>query len=186
MSSESPFQLSISPLKISGTANFLYIVCTVAVYLSAEIPSEDVILTAARTLIDSVTTWKAGKSYQKNTVKTYSRPKFPGDGAPWHCRISEHTAEDANFDEFWSKLGVNKAMNEKEYVCDTSMYRFRVLIAIIASRYMPEIKQATLVKQISEAQSIWSLYYTFPPPVSPRVFTILHLTHLDTSAPRTG
>jgi len=30
------------------------------------------------------------------------------------------------------------------------------------------------------------MYYTFLPPVSPRVFTVLQVTHLSESAPRTG
>jgi len=30
------------------------------------------------------------------------------------------------------------------------------------------------------------MYYKFPPPLSPRVFTVLQVTHLTESAPRTG
>lgn len=47
-----------------------------------------------------------------------------------------------------------------------------------AHRYVPEIKKVTLIKDISPTQSIWSLYYTFPSPVSPRVFTVLQTKHL--------
>jgi len=43
----------------------------------------------------------------------------------------------------------------------------------------------TLIKSISPTQSIWSLYYTFPPPVSPRIFTVVQLTCLD-QITRTG
>jgi hypothetical protein len=39
---------------------------------------------------------------------------------------------------------------------------------------------------ISPAQSISTLYYTFPPPVSPRVFTVLQVVHLSETSPRTG
>lgn len=80
-----------------------------------EIPSEEAIVQAAHDIIDSITSWKAGKTFHK-VVRTYSKPKGPGDGAPWHARISEHSAEDATFDEFWSKLGDDHASNEKEYV----------------------------------------------------------------------
>lgn len=80
-----------------------------------EIPSEEAIVQAAHDIIDSITSWKAGKSFHK-VVRTYSKPKGPGDGAPWHARLSEHGAEDATFDEFWSKLGDDHASNEKEYV----------------------------------------------------------------------
>jgi len=144
----SDYQLSIKPLKVS------------------EIPPEETIVSLGNAILDSTPSWKPGKSYQKNTVKTSSRPKGLGDGAPWHCRTSEHTAEDATFDEFWSKLGVNKAENEMQYI--------------------PDIKKVALVKQISPTQSIWTLYYTFPPPVSPRVFTVLQTTHLSETSPRTG
>ena len=58
--------------------------------------------------------WKQGKTYQHNKVKTFSRSKGPKDGAGWYCRVSEHTKEDATFDEFWSKLGENKAENEMQ------------------------------------------------------------------------
>jgi len=144
----SSYQLTITPLKLDN------------------IPSEESILTAGREILESTKSWKQGKSYHRNTVKTFTHPKGPEDGAPWHCRVSEHTAEDATFDEFWSKLGNDKAVNEKEFI--------------------PSIKKVTLVKTISPAQSIWTLYYTFPPPVSPRVFTVLQTIHLDQTSPRTG
>ncbi|KAG2077974.1 hypothetical protein BDR04DRAFT_1226796 [Suillus decipiens] len=142
------FQLSIDPVR------------------PAEFPDEETILALGRQVIESTETWKVGKTFSKGTVQTLSRAKGPGDGAPWHCRVSKHTKEDATFDEFWSKLGVNKAENEKEFV--------------------PAIKKVTLVKRISETQSIWTMYYTFPPPVSPRVFTVLQTIHFQDSSPRTG
>ncbi|KZT09643.1 uncharacterized protein LAESUDRAFT_722611 [Laetiporus sulphureus 93-53] len=144
----SDFQLTITPIKLS------------------DLPSEETIVSSGRALLDSTSSWKPGKAYQKGVVKTCSRPKGPQDGAPWHCRVSEHAAEDATFDEFWSKLGVDKAQNEMQYI--------------------PDIKKVTLVKQISPTQAVWSLYYTFPPPVSPRVFTVLQTTYRDDNSPRTG
>jgi len=135
------FQLSITPLNIS------------------EIPSEDAILSAGRSVLDSVDTWKPGKSFANHTVKTFSRPKGPGDGAAWYSRLSEHDGSDVSFEEFWDKLGANKAENEKNFIHD--------------------IKKVALVKQISPNQSVWTLYYTFSPPISPRVFTVLQTTHLD-------
>ncbi|OJA18604.1 hypothetical protein AZE42_12109 [Rhizopogon vesiculosus] len=53
-------------------------------------------------------------------------------------------------------------------------------------RFISAIKKVTLVKRISDTQSIWTMYHTFPPPVSPRVFTVLQTIHLDESSPRTG
>ncbi len=49
------------------------------------------------------------------------------------------------------------------------------------------MKKATLIKKISTTQEIWSSYYEFPSfGVSPRVFTVLQVTHYEPSSPRTG
>jgi hypothetical protein len=131
-----------------------------------ELPSDEQVIAAAREVLEASKGWK-GKANQKKTVRTYSAPKGAGDGAPWHCRVSEHTAAEATFDEFWSKIGVNHAENEKEY--------------------MDVVKKATLIKKISATQEIWSSYYEFPTfGVSPRVFTVLQVTHYEPSSPRTG
>ncbi|OAX36408.1 hypothetical protein K503DRAFT_695218, partial [Rhizopogon vinicolor AM-OR11-026] len=117
-------------------------------------------------VLGSTKSWKVGKTYATGTVQTLSRAKRSGDGAAWHSTMSQHTKEDATFnDEFWSKLGMNKAENAKECV---------------------HFCQVTLVKRISDTQSIWTIYYTFPTPVLPRVFTGLQTIHLDESSPRTG
>uniref|UniRef100_A0A0W0FLB0 DUF3074 domain-containing protein n=1 Tax=Moniliophthora roreri TaxID=221103 RepID=A0A0W0FLB0_MONRR len=146
MSSET-FKLTITPLKPS------------------DIPSEEVIFAAADELIETTTSWKAGKTYHK-VVKTSSRPKQAGDGAPWHCRVSEHGPKDGTFDQFWDKLGRNKAENEQQYI--------------------PDIQKATQVKHISTTQEMWTLYYKFPFPLSPRVFTVLQVTRLKETSPRSG
>ncbi|KAI0707618.1 hypothetical protein C8Q76DRAFT_628199 [Earliella scabrosa] len=140
--------LSITPLKIS------------------EIPAEDAIIKAGREILDNTASWKQGKTYQKNTVKTFHRSKGPKDGAGWYARVSEHTKEDATFEEFWSKLGVDKAENEMQFI--------------------PDIKKVKLIKRISPTQSVWTLYYHFPPPVSPRVFTVVQTTWLSETSPKTG
>jgi hypothetical protein len=71
---------------------------------------------AGRELLEATKDWKKGKAYHKNTVQAYSRPKGTGDGASWHCRVSEHSPEEATFDEFWSKIGIKHSEYEKEYV----------------------------------------------------------------------
>jgi len=131
----------------------------------ADIPSEPYLIQLGKTLLETTASWKQGKSFHNNTVKTYSRPKGRQDGAPWHCRVSEHTAEDATFDEFWNKLAIDKPENE---MC-----------------YVPEIKKVTLLKQFSPTQRLWSMYYEFKPTVS-RVYTILQTTCLEETSPRTG
>ncbi|KAF9469343.1 hypothetical protein BDZ94DRAFT_1348605 [Collybia nuda] len=130
----------------------------------AAIPAEETILGVARSLIESTSTWTQGKTYKN--VKTYHRSKTLEDGAPWHCRVSEHTSAEVTFDQLWGKLGKDKAINEKEFI--------------------PEVHKVTKVKEISPTSSIWTIYYTFTPPVSPRVFTVLQVTHLEETSPRTG
>jgi hypothetical protein len=80
-----------------------------------DIPPESAIITEGRALIASTTSWKKGKTFCKNVV-TYSGPKRPGDDAPWYCRVSIHTPEEATFDQLWDKLGRNKASNEQQQV----------------------------------------------------------------------
>ncbi|OJA15540.1 hypothetical protein AZE42_12340 [Rhizopogon vesiculosus] len=120
------------------------------ILIPPEILSEETILALGREVLESTESWKVGKTYAKGTVQT----------------LSHHTNGDATFDKFWSKLGVNKAENENEFIS--------------------AIKKVTLVKRILDTQSIWTMYYTFPPPVSPRVFTVLQTIYLDESSPRTG
>ncbi|KAJ3509297.1 hypothetical protein NLJ89_g5294 [Agrocybe chaxingu] len=132
----------------------------------SEIPTEEDIIAEGLRLIESTTSWKAGKTFFKNTVKTCCHAKRPEDGAPWHCRISEHKPEEIGFDELWDKLGKNKAQNEMQFIHD--------------------IKKVTKVKEMSATATIWTAYYTFPPPVSPRVFTVIQVVHLSESKPRTG
>lgn len=56
-------------------------------------------------------------------------------------------------------------------------------------RFIPEIKSVSLLKSVSPTQSIWTLHYTFPPPVTPRTFTVLQVIHIsggDLGSPREG
>ncbi|KAF8634079.1 hypothetical protein AX15_001081 [Amanita polypyramis BW_CC] len=130
-----------------------------------DIPPEQTIIAEARDVIQSTTSWKQGKTYFKK-VRTYRKPKGPGDDSSWHCRISEHSPEEATFDQLWDKLGRNKSTNEQQYI--------------------PEIHKVTKIKTLSENAEIWTSYYTLTPPVSPRVFTVLQVTHLDNQSPRSG
>ena len=85
-------------------------------------------------MLESTKSWKQGKTFNK-VVKTSSRPKGPQDGAPWHCRVSEHPPEDATFDEFWSKLGEDKANNEMQCVSQLPLLSRRPLcICTMAAR----------------------------------------------------
>ena len=159
---------------------------TTCLTASTDLPSDEQVIVAAREVLEATKGWK-GKANQKNTVRTYSRPKGTGDGAPWHCRVSEHTAAEATFDEFWSKIGVNHSENEKEYVCPSQRSATGVLTTTVWVRYIDVVKKATLIKKISATQEIWSMYYEFSSfGVSPRVFTVLQVTHYEPSSPRTG
>ncbi|KAG6861548.1 hypothetical protein C0995_015282, partial [Termitomyces sp. Mi166 len=163
---------------------------TITVLKPAALPSEETIIAAATRLVESTPTWKQGKTYHIN-VKTCHRPKGPADGAPWHCRISEHPPTEATFDQLWDKLGEDKALNEKESESHTTCPWHANLLTYemppLIYRFIPEIKEVVKLKEVSPTASIWALYYTFTPPVSPRVFTVIQIRHLDTaSAKRKG
>ncbi|KAF8969642.1 hypothetical protein BDZ97DRAFT_211179 [Flammula alnicola] len=131
----------------------------------SDIPPEEDIIAEGKQLIEATTSWKAGKTFF-GVVHTSSRPKLQGDGAPWHCRTSEHKPDELTFDQLWDKLSHDKAENELQFI--------------------HEIQKVNKVKELSPTASIWTLYYTFTPPVSPRVFTELQVTYLSESKPRTG
>jgi hypothetical protein len=76
------------------------------------------LIAQGKSVLETTAGWNQGKTYHK-VVKTYSRPKFRGETANWHCRVSEHGPEEATFDEFWSRLGVNKGKNEVQYVFES-------------------------------------------------------------------
>ena len=74
------------------------------------------LLSQGRALIDGASSWKKGKTYHK-VVQTYSRPKFKGESADWHCRVSVHGSEEGTFDELWEQLGPDKGEKEVRYAC---------------------------------------------------------------------
>lgn len=80
--------------------------------------------------------------------------------------MSEHGADEATFDVLWGALSVNKG--EKEVF------------------YVEEVKKATLISQVAPGQAIWSMFYRFPPPVSPRVFTVLQIVEYVEGPRREG
>ncbi|KAF8202594.1 hypothetical protein K438DRAFT_1581005, partial [Mycena galopus ATCC 62051] len=126
-----------------------------------EIPSDESIISAANSLIEDSLSWKLGKVYQNGLVQT-AHAVLP-DNSSWHSRVSRHTLP---FDQFWAVLGHQWMPTKKAYI--------------------HEIKKVTLVEELSQTASIWTILYGFPRPMSPRVFTILQVTHLDSSEPRTG
>ncbi|KAF4614652.1 hypothetical protein D9613_002623 [Agrocybe pediades] len=138
---------------------------TITPFKISDLPPEEQIIAEGKALIESSTSWKAGKTFF-DTVHTSYRGKLPGDGAPWYCRISEHKPEEITFDQLWEKLSKNKAENELQFI--------------------HEIQKVNKVKEISPTANVWTLYYTFLPPVSPRVFTVVQVTQLSESEPRTG
>ncbi|KAJ7102868.1 hypothetical protein C8R44DRAFT_682292, partial [Mycena epipterygia] len=73
-----------------------------------------------------------------------------------------------------------------ECVVDEIFDLFLLLLTRAHFRYIHQIKKVTLVKTLSPTASIWTIQYGFSPPVSPQVFTVLQVTRLDPSTPRTG
>ncbi|TFK66076.1 hypothetical protein BDN72DRAFT_800424 [Pluteus cervinus] len=120
-----------------------------------KLPAEDDLINAAEALLTSTRSWTKGKTYNK--VEIYKRPKG-GSADAWFCRVSRHRKEEASFDRLWKMLGKNRMEKEKEYI--------------------PEMTKVTLIKQVSDTQSIWSAYYALPPPLSPRIFTAYQVFRL--------
>ena len=101
-------------------------------------------MTAARDIMTSSVSWKRGKSFHKNKVHTFSKPKGPGDGASWHGRVSEHGPEDATFDEFWSKLGQNHPENEMQCVYLTPVVLSRFSLSVSTHKVYQGSKEGDL------------------------------------------
>ncbi|KAF8519474.1 hypothetical protein BU17DRAFT_65883 [Hysterangium stoloniferum] len=148
-------------------------------YTPSTLPTEQALIDAGKAILESINSFKEGKTFKSMKgqtpyrVKTSSKPKQSGNEAGWHARYSEHT--EFTFDQFWEGLGRNKATNEQQRVSPKS--------------FIPEVDKVTLVKTISPTQSIWTMHYKFPPPISPRVFTVLQVTHLtggENGIPREG
>lgn len=84
----------------------------IAQYQETDLPGVDAILAAARKTIEAAPSWPTGKKYGQVQSHSLKAPKGPG----WHARISEHSSDEATFDQFWEGLGVNHAQNESEWV----------------------------------------------------------------------
>jgi len=133
----------------------------------SELPPEDKVIQAGRELIEATLNWKSNGSFAKGVVTGYVHPKDADDDQPWFCRVSEHSAEEASFDEFWFGLGTNKPEHEKKFV-----------------HVVDDVVQ---LKKISDTVAIWSIHYHFAPPISNRAFTVAQFIQLDlTSTKRTG
>ncbi|GJJ12590.1 hypothetical protein Clacol_006833 [Clathrus columnatus] len=139
------------------------------------LPTEQALIDAGKALFNNLDSWKSVKVYKRKSgnqsysVNTFVRPKLPTDEVSWFMRHSVHQPEHGSFDDFWNFLGKNKAVNEQEFI--------------------PEIKSVNLLKTVSPMQSIWTLYYTFSPPVTPRTFTVLQTVHItggEHGSPREG
>ncbi|QRV72255.1 hypothetical protein RhiJN_00269 [Ceratobasidium sp. AG-Ba] len=126
------------------------------------IPHLDATLAGARALMDDLASWHEGKSH--GNIKTF-RKRSTEPGPDWHARISTHPPNQGSFDEFWTCLGIDHSLHEKEYI--------------------PEIHSAVHLRTFGSFQA-WSLGYRFSPPVSNRTFTFLIASVLEESPTRQG
>lgn len=108
MSTSDPFISILNPFKLSGKPFGFSFNPSLILSFSAELPPESTIIAEGVKLISSTLEWKKGNVYFGN-VQTYYRAKGTGDGAPWHCRVSEHEIE---FDQLWKPLSEDKPTNE--------------------------------------------------------------------------
>ncbi|ELU37359.1 hypothetical protein AG1IA_08622 [Rhizoctonia solani AG-1 IA] len=131
------------------------------------LPDVQAVLAEAKALIEDTHSWPEGKTH--HGVRTHRKAMM---GPSWHSRTSTHGPEDGTFDDFWNCLGITHSLNEKEYV--------------------PEVKSATPLGSydgfegssnnmipinpyhlLSANHPAWTMGYSFTPPVSDRVFTVL-------------
>ncbi|KDR72990.1 hypothetical protein GALMADRAFT_744127 [Galerina marginata CBS 339.88] len=125
----------------------------------SQIPSDDILIKNAQTLLEATLTWQAGKTYQG--VKTFVHLEYDQvakTSYTWHCIVSEHHKDEVSFHRLWSKLGRNKAWNRRSYGTG--------------------VAKVTRVKYISEWQGIWTMLYNHPPPMSRRVYTVYQASWL--------
>ncbi|KAF8680931.1 hypothetical protein RHS04_03691 [Rhizoctonia solani] len=130
------------------------------------LPDVQAVLAEAKALIEDTQKWPEGKTH--HGVRTHRKAIMA-----IHSRFtSTHGPEDGTFDDFWNCLGINHSLNEKQYV--------------------PEVKSATPLGSydgfegssnnmipinpyhlLSANHPAWTMGYSFTPPVSDRVFTVL-------------
>ena len=146
---------------------------------TSDIPPEETILALGREVLESTKSWKVGKTYAKGTVQTLSRAKRQGDGAPWHCRISKHTKVDATFDEFWSRLGVNKPEQEKECVSSVFPATFHIHCPNPQDSFLPSRRRRW--SSASQIPSPFGRCTTHSHPLSRRASSLSCKQYISTS-----
>ncbi|KAF8336498.1 uncharacterized protein EI90DRAFT_182039 [Cantharellus anzutake] len=134
--------------------------------LQPGMPTFERILERARALTSASANWEPAKSV--GDVKTFSMKPLGGRGPRWWARVSEHTGKNGGnaFDQLW-----NVVASEDRYTQE--------------KEYNPDLTSATSLKAVQWGE-VWSLHYTFPPPISPRTVILLSTTHLETINPRVG
>ncbi|KAF9039122.1 hypothetical protein BJ165DRAFT_364787 [Panaeolus papilionaceus] len=71
---------------------------------------------------------------------------------PWSCAVVTANKEDLSFTSLWSRIGSHPIKSQQ--------------------RYIPNLTKITQIQYISENESIWNMLYVYPPPLSPRVYTM--------------
>jgi len=121
------------------------------------------VLEASTTLIESVPTWKKGKEVK--VVHLYKKAEKQ-NGPAWHARISRHPSSEVGFDRLWETLGPPDHFRNE-------------------SKYISNLTHAEHLLSTSLGD-VWALHYSFPNPVSPRVFVELQLYRLMDSSLENG
>ncbi|OAX36596.1 hypothetical protein K503DRAFT_784230 [Rhizopogon vinicolor AM-OR11-026] len=141
-----------------------------------EIPPEETIFSLGREALESTNLGKWVRPTQ-----SLSRAERSGDGAAWHGRISKHIKEDATFDEFWSKLGVNKAENEKYPFgrCTTRFHPVSMALRLVGHEAQTNAAQAGAratqnIRIIARRFARLAQLYVFP-----NLRIQLHTSHLQ-------
>jgi hypothetical protein len=108
----------------------------VLILISTELPTDEAVITAAKELLATTTSWKRGKIYGKHAVQTSWRGADGPNEFSWHCRVSEHSREEATFDVMWDKLGPKGPDLEPELVSISS-----ALLVLMSAQLQPDAQQ---------------------------------------------
>ncbi|KAF4622198.1 hypothetical protein D9613_009365 [Agrocybe pediades] len=123
------------------------------------IPQDAVLIKDAQTTLDASLSWRAAKP--QDGCQTFFHEEHDErrkTTRTWHCIVRNIHKDEVSFTRLWERMGKDKVENQKSYVAT--------------------ISRVTRISSLAEGQAIWTLLFTYPPPMSPRVFTIFQASWL--------
>ncbi|KAF9005086.1 hypothetical protein BDQ17DRAFT_1353763 [Cyathus striatus] len=120
------------------------------------IPAEVDLIADAQLLLERSLLWRPARF--ADSIQLFHEQRPAESCGSWHCVVTRFDKREVSFSKLWEKLGQNRMVNQK--------------------RIIPGLEKLERIEYISDSQSIWTLFYDSPPPLSPRVFTILQYARM--------